>query len=178
MKYLVVMGMTALMLGSVVLAADATPGGRRSEVRQEVREVKDRMRVKFEEKIKTIRDEKKKQIVEHADAKIAEINKRRTDAMLDQLNKMSEILVKAKARGADTAAAEAAIASAKTAVVAQAGKTYTVEITTEDKLKVKVGEAMKALKTDLQAVHQKVVDARKATADAIRSVRPTPKPTP
>ncbi len=96
--------------------------------------------------------------------------------MLAQLNKMSEILAKAKARGANTTAAEAAIASAKTEVVAQAGKTYTVEITTEDKLKIKVGEAMKALKTDLQAVHQKVADARKATADAIRSVRPTSTP--
>ena len=173
MKLVLAMGMVVLMTGSVALAADATPGGRRLEMRQEV---KQDVREKFKEKIKTIRDEKKKQIVEHTDAKIGEINKRRTDAMLAQLNKMSEILAKAKARGANTAAAEAAVASAKTAVEAQARKTYTVEITTEDKLKIKVGEAMKALKTDLQAVHQKVADARKATADAIRSVRPTSTP--
>lgn len=167
MKFVFMMGMAALMMGSVVLAADATPGGRGREMKLEVKQ-----------KVRQIRDEKKRMIVERVDAKIAEINKRRTDMMLAQLNKMSEILIKAKARGADTAVAEAAIASAKTEVVAQAGKIYTVEITTEDKLKIKVGEAMKALKTDLQAVHQKVVDARKATADAIRSVRPTPKPTP
>ena len=162
MKFVFAMGMAALMMGSVVLAADATPGAMRKGARQEARQ--------------QIKDERKKKIVERVEAKMAEINKRRTDMMLAQLNKMSEILVKAKARGADTATAEAAIASAKTAVEAQAGKPYTVEITTEDKLKIKVGEAMKALKTDLQAVHQKVVDARKATSDAISSVRPTPKP--
>ena len=60
---------------------------------------------------------------------------------------------------------------ARSAVAAQAAKTYTITISTEDKLKFNVGETMKALKTDLQAVHQKIVDARKTIADVIRSVK-------
>ncbi|GEM_PF-5635545 len=163
MKRLAVVVLMGLVMAGPVMAKSATGSGTRRE--------------EFKQKMQTIRDERKKKIVERADAKIAEINKRRTDAMTRHLDKMSEILAKVKARGGDTTAAEAAVAEARSAVVAQAAKIYTITITTENKLKINVGETMKALKADLQAVHQKIVDARKATADAIRSVRkasPTP----
>lgn len=125
----------------------------------------------FKQKVQTIRDEWKKKIAERADAKLAEINKRRTDAMVRQLDKMGEILAKVKARGGDTAAAEAAVADARTAVAAQAAKTYTITISTEDKLKFNVGETMKALTTDLRKLHEeKIVSARKAVSDAISLV--------
>ena len=109
--------------------------------------------------------------MERADAKLAEINKRRTDAMTRHLDKMSEILAKVKARGGDTTAAEAAVAEARSAVAAQAAKVYTITITTEDKLKINVGETMKALITDLRNLHEgKIVPARKAVSDAIKSI--------
>ena len=120
--------------------------------------------------------------MERVDAKLAEINKRRTDAMTRHLDKMSEILVKVKARGGDTAVAEAAVADARSAVAAQAAKTYVVTISSEDKLKINVGETMKALTTDLRNLHEgKIVPARKAVSDAIKSVKktePTPTSTP
>ena len=162
MKRAAVLILTGMVMTGSVMAKDVAPGAKRELFRQ---------------KMQTVRDEQKRKIVERADAKIAEINKRRTDAMTRHLDKMGEILVKVKARGGDTTAAGAAVADARTAVVAQAAKTYTITISTDDKLKFNVGEAMKALKTDLQAVHQKIVDARKATADVISSVKkasPTP----
>lgn len=176
------MGLMSLMLAGTVLAQDATGPATRQKViqqrREEVREIRDQnreemkaKREEFKQKLQTVRDERKKKIVEQADAKLTEINKRRTDAMVRHLDKMGEILAKVKVRGGDTTAAEAAVAAARSAVVAQAAKTYTITISTEDKLKINVGETMKALKTDLQAVHQKIVDARKTIADVIRSVK-------
>ena len=162
MKKAAVIILVGMVLVGPVMAKDATGSGTR--------------RNEFKQKVQTIRDERKKKIVERADAKLAEINKRRTDAMVRHLDKMSEILAKVKARDGDTTVAEAAVAEARSAVAVQAAKTYVIIISTEDKLKINVGETMKALKTDLQAVHQKIVGARKATADAIRSVWPAPTP--
>ncbi|KKU02512.1 MAG: hypothetical protein UX99_C0007G0015 [Candidatus Amesbacteria bacterium GW2011_GWB1_47_26] len=157
MKRLAVVVLTGLMLASPVMARDATKSGTRRE--------------EFKQKLQTVKDERKKKIVERADAKLAEINKRRTDAMTRHLDKMSEILAKVKARGGDTTAAEAAVAEARSAVAAQAAKVYTITITTEDKLKINVGETMKALITDLRNLHEgKIVPARKAVSDAIKSI--------
>ena len=150
------MGLVSLVVVGTVLAADATPGAKREE---------------FKQKVENIRDERKKKIVERVDAKLAEINKRRTDAMTRHLDKMSEILAKVKLRGGDTTAAEAAVAEARSAVAVQAAKTYTITISTEDKLKINVGETMKVLMTDLRNLHEeKIVPARKAVSDAIKSV--------
>ena len=128
-------------------------------------------REEFKEKLQTVRDERKKKIVERADAKLTEINKRRTDAMVRHLDKMGEILAKVKVRGGDTTAAEAAVVEARSAVAAQAAKTYTITVSTEDKLRINVGETMKVLTTDLRNLHEgKIVPARKAVSDAIKSV--------
>lgn len=134
-------------------------------------------RQEFKNKLQTVKDEGKRKIVERIDVKLAEINKRRTDAMTRHLDKMSEILAKVKLRGGDTTAAEAAVADARSAVVAQAAKTYTITISTEDKLKINVGETMKALMTDLRKLHEgKIVPARKAVSDAISRVKPVSTP--
>jgi len=157
------MGLVSLVAVGTVLAADATPGARRELVQQK--------REEFKQKVENIRDERKKKIVERVDAKIVEINKRRTDAMVRHLDKMGEILVKVKAQGGDTTAAEAAVAEARSAVAIQAAKTYTITISTEDKLRINVGETLKVLMTDLRNLHEeKVVPARKAVSDAIKSV--------
>ncbi len=156
--------LTGMVMTGSVMAKDVAPGAKRELFRQ---------------KMQTVRDEQKRKIVERADAKIAEINKRRTDAMTRHLDKMGEILVKVKARGGDTTAAGAAVTDARSTVAAQAGKTYVITISTEDKLKINVGEAMKALMTDLRNLHEgKIVPARKAVSDAIKSVKPVSTPTP
>jgi len=155
MKVLAAIFLVGLMFAAPVMAKNATPGA----------------------KVQTVRDERKRKIVERVDAKLVEINKRRTDAMTRHLDKISEILVKVKARGGDTVVAEAAVADARIAVAAQAAKIYTMTISTEDKLKINVGETMKALTTDLRNLHEgKMVPARKAVSDAIKSVKPVSTP--
>lgn len=164
-----VMGLMSLMLAGTVLAQDAT--GPATRQRDQNREEMKAKREEFKEKLQTVRDERKKKIVERADAKLTEINKRRTDAMVRHLDKMGEILAKVKVRGGDTTAAEAAVVEARSAVAAQAAKTYTITVSTEDKLRINVGETMKVLTTDLRNLHEgKIVPARKAVSDAIKSV--------
>lgn len=165
-----------LVMAGSVLAQDATGTLVRRRVPPTVRE---QQREEFKQKLQIVKDERKKKIVERADAKLAEINKRRTDAMVRHLDKMTEILAKVKARGGDTTTADAAVIDARSAVVAQAAKTYTITISTEDKLKFNVGETMKALMTDLRNLHEeKIVLARKAVSGAIKSVKPTSTSTP
>lgn len=135
----------------------------------------------FEAKLKTLRDEKKKQIVENIDQKMAEINKNRTDAMMDHLNKMSEILIKveekANATGKDTSLVTAAISdaqgainAAKAKVTEQAGKEYVITIQSDDTLKTDVGKVISTLTADLKSVQAFVVEARQKVSAAIQAL--------
>ncbi len=163
MKIVAAIILVGMVLAGPVMAREATGSGT--------------WRGEFRQKLQTLKDERKKKIVERADLKLAEINKRRTDAMMRHLDKMSEILAKVKARGGDTTVAEAVVAEARSAVAAQAAKIYTIIITTEDKLRINVGETMRALMTDLRKLHEeKIVAARKAVSDAIKSVKPASTP--
>ena len=82
----------------------------------------------------------------------------------------------AESRGVDVssvdlaiAAAQAAISSAKTAVEAQATKTYTLTIDSEDKLRTDISKTRKALYEDLQVVYGQVKIARDAVHEAARA---------
>lgn len=137
---------------------------------------KQNARAEFKQKLQTIRDAKKKTIVEKIDAKIASTNKNATDKMNLALDKLSAIITKLsgrsaalKAAGKDTAAVESlitlansAINTAKTAVDAQALKQYDITITTDANLKINVGTVVSQFRLDLQAVHKTVVDAKQA----------------
>lgn len=138
-------------------------------------------RDRFASKLSTIRDEKKKAIVQKMDQLISQLNARRTAIMLRHLEKIEEILGRVEMR-TDTLAAEGkdvttvrtaitkardAIAAARTKVNAQSTKSYTINITTEANLGSAVSTARLALGRDLQAAHQSVVTARKAVRDVL-----------
>lgn len=137
-------------------------------------------RAEFQQKLQTIRDTRKKTIVEKIDARIATTNKNATDKMTLALDKLSAILTKLsqrsttlKAAGKNTAGAESlitlansAINTAKTAVAAQALKQYDITITTDQNLKMNVGTVVSQFRLDLQAVHKTVVDAKQAVQKA------------
>ncbi len=141
-------------------------------------------RAEFKEKLAGLKDERKKKIVAKLDTHFATVNKRATDRFLETLDKLTEILTRlqtkateAKTAGKDTTeaqanitAAQTAISAAKTAVTAQTGKTYTITISTEDKLRMDVGETISGMQTDLRTVHKLVTDAKQATVKAARSV--------
>lgn len=160
---------------------------KRGEFKQKVEakraELKDKIQAKREElkeRLVKIKDERKKQVVEKVDARLDEINKNRLDHFSAVLEKLEKILAnignragKAEANGKDVSAVKTAItdatnaiAAARLAIQTQAGKTYKIEINTEDKLRVDVGNARQALHADLVAVQDKVKAAREAVHKA------------
>lgn len=126
------------------------------------------------ERLQTIKEEKKRKIVEVIDARIDALNEQKTAHYASALDQMEAVLVRieerinrAEAQGKDGAAARSAvvaaknaIAAARSAVVTQAGKTYTIAVTTDEKLKNDVTRAREALKIDLGATFSSVKDAR------------------
>lgn len=123
------------------------------------------LRQEFQTKLATIRDANKQAIVQRMDQRIAQVNANRTAIMLSHLNIIQDVLNKLKARSAslDVSAAQKAIDSARTLVLAQQAKTYTINITTETNLGQAVSATRISLASDLQKAHQSVVAARKAT---------------
>ncbi len=136
---------------------------------------------RFREQIQTIKDERKKLLVEKIEDHIATSNARLTTKMKNALSRMSAILqdikVKAagqKAAGKDTtaldnaiAAAETAIANAQAAVNTQSQKEYTTTISDDTGLKGVIGQMVSQFKIDLTATYKTVVDARQAVANVI-----------
>lgn len=161
----------ALLVTTPVLAENATASGaaRREE---------------FRTRLATIRDAKKKAIVERVDQRLAQINTNRTAIMLRHLTKIEEILARIETRvndlstsGKDVAtirtaitSARAAITTARTAVNAQAAKNYTIVITTEANLGSAVSSVRTAFAKDLQTAHQSVVTARKSVRDVLTAL--------
>ena len=97
------------------------------EVRQvKLEELKDVVQAKREEvkaKIQGLKDERKRQVVETVQAKLGQINERRTTHFLDILERLSSILDKIQARveearasGKNVVAVESALSEARTAI--------------------------------------------------------------
>lgn len=131
-------------------------------------------------KLNKFKDKIKAQRVERINTNLPMINERRTDTMSAHLVKMEEILTKLEARvkenagttdiSAITAAiadAKSKIAAAKAAVDLQMDKDYGVELNTETTVKEDAKAARESLHKDLKSVHDLVVEARKAVAEAI-----------
>jgi len=130
--------------------------------------------------LKKIKDERKSQIVENTDKKLEKINDDRTNHLLDVLNNLEKALAKinvrisaAQGKGVDVSSAKKAsedaakaIATARTAVEAQAAKVYKMTITDENKLKADVGNTIKKLQDDLKQVRIIVQSAHDAVRKA------------
>ncbi len=156
---------------------------------------KEIFRARFEENLAKIKDETKQRLVERIGTQMCNINKNRTSTMMNQLNRMGQILEKvelraasASARGKDVGAVKTAveraksrIAEAKTAVSNQANADCTINISgSTTGLSGEVGRAVSGLEQTLRGVNEKVKIARTAVSDAIRAlakVMGTPLPT-
>lgn len=197
MSYDLLMSKKYILLSVLILAflllplsvfADDTVSSSSSTIRSQLLQTREMLKSKilqernlFKEKVAALKDQRKKTIVERVDERIPEINSNRTTQMSNALARMNDILdrisTKAaalKAQGKNTTALDQAITTARnaittsqTAVNTQAGKTYTISITTEDTLKTTVGATLKQLTTDLQATHKTVIAAREAVRKAI-----------
>lgn len=160
---------------------------KREEFKQKLDDSKKEVKVRIDAKkqelkdrLAKIKDEKKKAIVEKIDGQMDALNARRLAHFSDVLEKLVAAMEKINAhverfaaKGLDVSAvrtaltaADAAIATSKTAIANQTTKTYTIAVTDEAGLRQSVGVARQALQADLKAVEQTVKDAREAVRKA------------
>lgn len=146
-------------------------------------ELEDEIKIK-REKLKTnlekIKDERKKETVERIDQRIDALNEKMMKHFSGVLEKLGEMLIRISERadrassekGLDISAvrsaiekANTAIASARSEIETQSGKTYTIKITTEDTLRSDVGKTRKTFGDDLAVVRDAVKNAHSAVKD-------------
>lgn len=133
-------------------------------------------------KLQAFKDQRKAVAAEKINTNLSIINANQTKQMQNHLNTMTIILSKLENRVnqgtsdvKDPAAAKAAIASARAliattsaAVSAQAEKDYTIEITSEAKIKTDANTQRNKLHADLLALRKMVVEAKQSVGNAIR----------
>lgn len=142
-------------------------------------------RVQYLQKIQTVKDEKKKAIVQKVDENLNTINANQVQKMksaLDQMqkvmNSLTEAITKLKAGGADTTNAENAILAAQNALTAaqsaltiQSEKIYAPTITSDTELRKDVLTEVNSLRTDLLVVQKLLLSARESLMKAIVELR-------
>ncbi|MCR4322798.1 MAG: hypothetical protein NUV61_01795 [Candidatus Azambacteria bacterium] len=145
-----------------------------SAKREEAKASIDKKRADLRQRLQNIHDERKKKTVERIDAQIDALNERWTShfsTILDRLEiivgKIEERITQEEQRGSDistvksmVAEAKSAIVASRTAVVSQAGKTYSIAVSTEETLREETGKTRKELHRDLVIVRDTVLRAR------------------
>ena len=133
-------------------------------------------------KLEKFRDKNKAEIADRVNTNLNKINQNQTEQMQKHLVKMSALLDKLEARvnkstsdikdpqAAKAAIGEAksAIASASSAVSTTADKDYTLQVTTESKVKAEAQAKRDQLHKDLQETRKLVIEAKQAVANAIK----------
>ena len=142
-------------------------------------------REELKKRVEQIKDERKKATATRLDEQMNRLNERWTTHFTNVLNRLDDILGKIQVRadkaaslGKDVSAvktaidaAKAAIASARTAVEAQAKKDYTITFTSEGELRTAFKAAKDQLHKDLTALRDGAVKAaRDAVQNAARSL--------
>lgn len=171
------------------LKAATTPGNLKTvmvaeQAVENMLSVRDRMASRAAElskKLAKFKDKVKAKRVENINANLNNINSRRTSQMQAVLQKIANILERIKTKtqdgasaGKDVTAINAGIsnlekewAEADAAVKAQADKDYSIVVNTESTVKADASLARDSLRTDLQATHNQVVEAKQALAKAL-----------
>lgn len=139
----------------------------------------------FRTKLQAFKDKIKASVVERINTNLNMVNQKQTTSMQKALSTMSLILDKLEVRvnqgsfdiknpaSARTAIASArqAIATASGAATAQAQNDYTIQITSEGKIKINAKDQRDKLHTDLLALRKLVINAKEAVTNAIRIAR-------
>jgi len=158
---------------------------KRKEVQEKIKTEREALKVKLQ----SIKDERKKAAVERIDTRLGEINANRMNELTKALDKIEGVLRRVSDRadravdkGIDVAAvktavtqADTAIASARSAVTAQTGKTYPLAVAGEATLRTDVKSSRDALEKDLRAVREAVKAAHEAVRNAAVTLAQTPR---
>lgn len=136
-------------------------------------------------KLETFKDQQKAQIAERINSNLNAINQNQTSQMQKHLDLMTIILGKLENRvneGApdvkDPTATQAAIAEARTnistasaAVSEQSQKDYTIQVTSESRIRAAAKLQKDKLHKDLKSTRKAVIDAKQSVANAIRAAK-------
>jgi len=180
MKKLLYIFVLALTFSIVTSSANAittatSASDLKTERKNAIAQVKERtkaeieaLKVQFRERLNTIKDTRKKAVVQKINDDIAVKNKKHTDKFNEVLARLQAFLNKISLEAKDSKtlsdikSAQAKIDAAKSAVASQATKEYTIEITDETTLRNDVGTTISQFRVDLKQVHKVVVDAKQA----------------
>lgn len=133
-------------------------------------------------KIQAFKDKQKAEIASRVNTNLNKINQNQTDQMIKHLDLMSQLLDKLATKVSSNSSdikdptltnqaitdARDAVAKAKTAVEAQAQKDYTINVTTETKIRVDAQAKRDQLHTDITTVRKLVIDAKQSVSNAVR----------
>ena len=138
-------------------------------------------REELKQKLTVIKDERKKATVENVGSKLQDINTRSLANFSETLNRIEELMQKvvtradkAEVSGADVAQVRSdiesfktALAAARSAIVTQTSKVYSITVVDEATLKANVEKARQTLQTDLKKVQDTVKAVREAARVAV-----------
>ncbi len=147
----------------------------RKELAQErIDNIKEKMasrEAELKTKLSKFKDQQKARIAERVNTNLNMINKNQTTKMQKNLAKMTTILDKLQTRVAqitpEITSARSSIATASSAVTAQAAKDYTITVTTESKIRADAMKTRDQLQKDLKATRALVIAAKQSVAKAI-----------
>lgn len=159
---------------------------RKEKLENRLENVKERFATRsaaLKEKLQKFKDKTKATRVEKINTNLNAINTRHATQMTNSLTKISQVLARLKTWVAEKEAAgtdvtdlkkvitdtEAAWATADAAVKDQADNDYTIEVNTESTVKTDAQDARNALRTDLKATHDKLVNVRQILSTALSS---------
>lgn len=142
-------------------------------------------------KLQSFRDKKKATAAARISENLNKINQNQTAAMQKFLDLMWGILDKLENRinrstpdikdptsaRAAVVSARTAIASASAAIDAQAQKDYTLQVTSENKVKADAGTMRNNVHRDILALRKTIANTKQAVTDAIRTAKSEPKVT-
>lgn len=137
-----------------------------TQIRDDARVAIQAKRDEFKAHLLLIKDEKRKALVEKIDTKLSDVNASQSARFTEILTRLQGFLDKINKTTAQPnvlagiAAAQTAIDTAKTAVAAQAGKVYTMNIVDDTTLKANAGVTVSQFRLDIMAVYKLVVDAK------------------
>lgn len=187
-----VLTLLLVIFATVVLAEDATGTTttrpqrlkeivevRRENVENRIANIKEKFATReaaLKARLETFKNKQKAQIAERVSTNLNKINQNQTDIMTKHLERMSQLLDKLENRNPQAARtgiarARDAIASASAAVNVQADKDYTLQLTTESKIRADSQNQRQKLHDDLKAVRLLVIEAKQAVGNAIRTAK-------
>lgn len=165
---------------------------KREEILEEIKNRREELKTKIEDKreelkerLSELKDQRKARVVENIDDSLSKRNEKWINHWADVISRLNESLAKIQTKttelsteGKDVTSVNTAIARAQSSIAeaqaninAQASKTYTIEINSENTLGRDVSGVISQFKTDISKVLQSIKSAKTAVKEAFEALR-------